>query len=216
MDVLELPKIRCKSCGSTRISSNYNSYVSLIKSGCKPVEAFETLGISRYCCRMEITTPIKLPFGPPPEQRVISGEVSLESEIISVNPVRSELARKAAVVETRFAIGNTAVKPQKREIKTTKLSRIGREEIETKTVYPEERITTQLEISQREPMSREEAEEEAQRLLEDVYGVYEPLKTRGGEHGVNQALIQMARNDAEENRRRNEEEKLENRVYRAI
>ncbi|MEK6924011.1 MAG: DNA-directed RNA polymerase subunit N [Candidatus Micrarchaeota archaeon] len=45
-----LPAIRCFSCGKP-IGDKYEQYKTLTNAGKNPVEAFEELGLERYCCR---------------------------------------------------------------------------------------------------------------------------------------------------------------------
>ena len=46
---MEVP-IRCFTCGKV-IGHLWKPYKELLKQGKKPEEAFEELGIKRYCCR---------------------------------------------------------------------------------------------------------------------------------------------------------------------
>ncbi|GBC71748.1 hypothetical protein HRbin02_01536 [Candidatus Calditenuaceae archaeon HR02] len=42
--------IRCFSCGAP-IGHLWERYNKLVKSGMKPAEALDSLGVKRYCCR---------------------------------------------------------------------------------------------------------------------------------------------------------------------
>lgn len=220
MDILNLPKIRCKTCGSNVISKSFNSYQELLRDGMSQLNAFESLGIKRYCCRMEINTPIKIPFGPLPNQRIISGEENLESEEIFINPMRSEQVRAASVIETRVSLGDTSERPKKRAVKQVKIGRISKEERESKIVYPEgaPRKGKKKEPAPKPELSKEELEEMAQGLLEDIVGIYQPMADEYGEQGVNKKLIEQEREDARriEEREKEFNKRLPKGAYRAI
>jgi len=60
--------VRCFSCGKV-LAPLYPKFLELIRSGKTPKEAFEELGIDRYCCRRTIMSHVDLymdvvPFGP--------------------------------------------------------------------------------------------------------------------------------------------------------
>ncbi len=42
--------IRCFTCGSL-VADKYQSYLSRVKSGEKPADVLDDMGIERYCCR---------------------------------------------------------------------------------------------------------------------------------------------------------------------
>ena len=57
----ELPHIRCLECGKP-IAHLWNRYQDLLASGVKPELALTQLGLSRYCCRMWMMSPFKVPI----------------------------------------------------------------------------------------------------------------------------------------------------------
>ena len=59
--------VRCFSCGKV-IAPLYPKFLELLKAGKSPEEAFNELGIDRYCCRRTIIAHVDLykdllPFG---------------------------------------------------------------------------------------------------------------------------------------------------------
>ena len=57
----ELPHIRCLECGKP-IAHLWNSYQEMLAAGVKPEQALTQLGLTRYCCRMWMQTPFKVPM----------------------------------------------------------------------------------------------------------------------------------------------------------
>jgi len=110
----ELPHIRCYECGKV-LADKWVSYQNLLSQGVPINEALTKLGFERYCCRMHMMNPIKVPTksdrqinfqyqntenlsvatGPTP---VIAPLEALQSEtvpgaytIIPLNPAHSEI-----------------------------------------------------------------------------------------------------------------------------
>lgn len=57
----KLPNIRCINC-NTPIAHLYNLYNDLIALNFTSIEAFDTLGMNKYCCRAEISRTINIPL----------------------------------------------------------------------------------------------------------------------------------------------------------
>ena len=57
----ELPHIRCLECGKP-IAHLWNSYQTLLGNRVKPEQALTQLGLTRYCCRMWMQSPFKVPM----------------------------------------------------------------------------------------------------------------------------------------------------------
>lgn len=57
----ELPHIRCLECGKP-IAQLWNRYQNLLADRVKPEDALTQLGLTRYCCRMWMQSPFKVPI----------------------------------------------------------------------------------------------------------------------------------------------------------
>ncbi len=57
----ELPHIRCLECGKP-ISHNWDKYQRLLSGGLSPEQALNEVGLTRYCCRMWMQSPFKVPM----------------------------------------------------------------------------------------------------------------------------------------------------------
>ena len=56
----ELPHIRCIGCGKP-IAVKWKRFKSLLASGVTPEQALNNVGLTRYCCRMWMLSPFKVP-----------------------------------------------------------------------------------------------------------------------------------------------------------
>ena len=57
----ELIHVRCISCGKV-LANKWNAYKNMIGQGLTPEVAMTRLGLTRYCCRMWMTNPFKIPM----------------------------------------------------------------------------------------------------------------------------------------------------------
>ena len=57
----ELPHIRCIECGKI-LAHKWVPYQEYLSAGMKPEEAMTKLGLERYCCRMWMVSPFKVPM----------------------------------------------------------------------------------------------------------------------------------------------------------
>lgn len=57
----ELPHIRCIECNKP-IAHLWNRYQEMLSQGIDPNTALTKLGLTRYCCRMWMQTPFKIPI----------------------------------------------------------------------------------------------------------------------------------------------------------
>jgi DNA-directed RNA polymerase subunit N len=56
----ELPHIRCIECGKV-LANKWQRYKDMLGSGIHPQKALTDLGFTRYCCRMWMMNPFKVP-----------------------------------------------------------------------------------------------------------------------------------------------------------
>lgn len=57
-----LPPVRCFTCNKV-IGGLYERYQNYLAQGASPEEAFNLLGVKRYCCRTNLMNPAVLPAG---------------------------------------------------------------------------------------------------------------------------------------------------------
>src|SRR5207248_763702 len=57
----ELPHIRCYECGNV-IGNKWVPYQKLLSQGVSIEKALNKLGLERYCCRLHMMNPIKVPM----------------------------------------------------------------------------------------------------------------------------------------------------------
>ncbi len=57
----EIPHIRCIECGKP-IANLWNRYQKMLSQGIKPEQALNQVGLTRYCCRMWMQNPFKVPI----------------------------------------------------------------------------------------------------------------------------------------------------------
>lgn len=57
----ELIHVRCISCGKV-LANKWKDYKNMISQGLSPEKAMTNLGLTRYCCRMGMTNPFKMPM----------------------------------------------------------------------------------------------------------------------------------------------------------
>ena len=102
-EALNLSFVRCMTCNNI-IGHMRETYVSMIASGTKPFNAFKALGLSRYCCTMNLANPSKIApgylYNNPREKgsiifanknaAMLTGELSVstsaESPLVTVRP----------------------------------------------------------------------------------------------------------------------------------
>ena len=53
---MELPPIRCYSCGKV-LANKYDKYLDYLRQGYSHEETYRLLGLNRYCCRRGISHP---------------------------------------------------------------------------------------------------------------------------------------------------------------
>jgi len=56
----ELPHIRCVECGKV-LANKWDKYLDYLSEGMRPEDALTKLGFTRYCCRMWMQSPFKIP-----------------------------------------------------------------------------------------------------------------------------------------------------------
>ena len=56
----ELIHIRCIGCGKV-LATKWNRYKELLGKGTSPEKAMKEIGLTRYCCKMWIQSPFKIP-----------------------------------------------------------------------------------------------------------------------------------------------------------
>lgn len=61
-EMLKLPFVKCLSCGKV-IGQLRETYKSLTDGGTKPSQAFEQLGLTRQCCKMNLANPSQIAPG---------------------------------------------------------------------------------------------------------------------------------------------------------
>lgn len=51
--------VRCYTCGFV-VAAKWKDYCQMLKEGKTPEEAFEALGVGRYCCRRMLCTHVDI------------------------------------------------------------------------------------------------------------------------------------------------------------
>ncbi len=57
----EMPHVRCIECGKV-LANKWDRYQELLGAGVKPEDALTAVGLTRYCCRMWMQSPFKIPI----------------------------------------------------------------------------------------------------------------------------------------------------------
>ena len=83
----ELPHVRCIGCGYP-ISWKWNQYQELLGSGVSPEEALNQVGLTRYCCRMWMQSPFKIPVHS--ERQIDPRDTGLEEQRATLNVVGAQ------------------------------------------------------------------------------------------------------------------------------
>ena len=74
----ELPHIRCIECGKP-IAQKWTRYQELLGQGVKIKDALTAVGLKRYCCRMRMMNPFKIPINA--NRQVDPRNMNLEREM---------------------------------------------------------------------------------------------------------------------------------------
>ena len=74
----ELPHIRCIECGKV-IADKCNAYQELLQKGVPIDQALNRLGLSRYCCRIRMMNPFKVPTNT--ERQIDPRDTGLERQV---------------------------------------------------------------------------------------------------------------------------------------
>ncbi len=72
----ELGHIRCISCGKV-LGRKWDKYQKLLREGTSPQEAMKEIGLTRYCCKMWMQSPFKIPH------------IARQNETIEIRPTET-------------------------------------------------------------------------------------------------------------------------------
>ena len=103
----ELPHIRCYECGKV-LADKWVSYQNLLAKGVPIKDALTKLGFERYCCRMHMMNPIKVPTK---SDRQINPQEYQKTENLSVATGPTPVIAPLEALKTETASGAYTIIP---------------------------------------------------------------------------------------------------------
>ena len=74
----EMQHVSCFGCGKI-LANKWNTYKNLLSQGEKPKDALTKIGLERYCCRLRMMNPFKVPIRS--ERQVDPRDTGLEEQM---------------------------------------------------------------------------------------------------------------------------------------